>query len=115
MAIFTGMEIDKAELKSKLKEQIAKTQEKIIGFTSMSAPVSPDDAIGRVSRMDAINNKSVAEAALRQAEDKLDKLQHMLATMDEDPNFGNCKRCGRLIPPMRLILMPESPYCVRCA
>lgn len=81
----------------------------------MSAPVSPDDAIGRVSRMDAINNKSVAEAALRQAQAKLARMKHMLATVDEDPNFGTCKRCGRPIPPMRIILMPESPYCVRCA
>ncbi len=107
--------INKEELKNKLHEQIAKTEEKITGYESMSAPVSPDDAIGRVSRMDAINNKSVAEAALRQAKDKLAKMKHMLATVDEDPNFGNCKRCGKPIPPMRIILMPESPYCVRCA
>jgi DnaK suppressor protein len=109
------MEINKSELKTKLREQIAKTEEKIIGYTSMSAPVSPDNAIGRVSRMDAINNKSVAEAALRQAKEKLGQLKHMLATVDDDPNFGSCKRCGRPIPPMRIILMPESPYCVRCA
>lgn len=108
-------EVNKAEIKEKLQEQIATTEEKVRGYEQMSAPVSPDDAIGRVSRMDAINNKSVSEAALRQAKDKLDKMKHMLATMDDDPNFGNCKRCGRPIPPMRIILMPESPYCVRCA
>ncbi|PHI18865.1 TraR/DksA family transcriptional regulator [Lewinellaceae bacterium SD302] len=107
--------MDKEELKDKLREQIARTEEKIKGYESMSAPVSPDDAIGRVSRMDAINNKSVAEAALRQAKDKLSRMKHMLATIDDDPNFGSCKRCGKPIPPLRIILMPESPYCVRCA
>lgn len=109
------MQIDKTDLKEKLQEQIGLTEEKIKDFEAMSAPVSPDDAIGRVSRMDAINNKSVAEAALRQAKNKLLKLHQMLETVDKDPNFGNCKRCGRPIPPMRIILMPESPYCVRCA
>lgn len=109
------MQMNKEELKVKLREQIAITEEKLVSYEAMSAPVTPDDSIGRISRMDAINNKSVAEAALRQAEDKLNKLKHMLATVDDDPNFGNCKRCGRPIPPMRVILMPESPYCVRCA
>lgn len=109
------MTIDKDELRTRLREQIELTQKKIVGYEGMAAPVSPDDAIGRVSRMDAINNKSVAEAALRQARNKLGKLKHMLLTMDDDPNFGICRRCGKPIPPMRVILMPESPYCVRCA
>lgn len=109
------MQIDKTALKEKLQEQILLTEEKIKGFESMAAPVSPDDAIGRVSRMDAINNKSVAEAALRQAKNKLAKMKHMLQSVDDDPNFGNCKRCGKPIPAMRIILMPESPFCVRCA
>ena len=34
-------------------------------------PIAPENAIGRVSRMDAINNKSVNEAALKKAEIKL--------------------------------------------
>lgn len=109
------MEFSKEEIKAKLQEVIAATEEKIEGYESLAQPVSPDDAIGRVSRMDAINNKGVLDAAISQAHDKLNKLRHMLATIDEDPTFGLCKRCGRPIPPMRLILMPESPFCVRCA
>lgn len=109
------MEFSKEEIKTKLREVIAQTAAKIEGYESMAQPVSPDDAIGRVSRMDAINNKGVLDAALAQAQDKLNKLRHMLATVDDDPDFGKCKRCGQAIPPMRLILMPESPFCVRCA
>lgn len=109
------MQMNKEELKEKLREQIAKTEEKLVSYEAMSAPITPDDSIGRVTRMDAINNRSVAQAAFSQAKDKLQKLKHMLATVDDDPNFGNCKRCGRPIPPMRVILMPESPFCVRCA
>ena len=106
--------MDKQEIKTLIEEEIVKTEVKIGEYESMSSPVSPDDAIGRVSRMDAINNKSVTEATLRQAKDKLNKLHHALHRIDED-DFGKCKRCGNNIPLMRVVLMPQSPYCVNCA
>ena len=105
--------IDKAILAEKLTEHITLTEEKIKGFEEMSAPVTPDDAIGRVSRMDAINN-AVQEAALAKAREKLTKLKVMQANLD-DPKLGLCKRCGRPIPVGRLLLMPESAFCVRCS
>lgn len=106
--------IDKAQLAEKLTEHIALTEKKILGFEEMSAPVTPDDAIGRVSRMDAINNKAVQEAALSKAREKLTKLKVIQANLD-DPKLGLCKRCGRPIPVGRLLLMPESAFCVRCS
>ena len=51
----------------KLEEAISKTIQKIRRYEEMTQPIAPDNAIGRVSRMDAINNKSVIEAALRKA------------------------------------------------
>jgi DnaK suppressor protein len=106
--------IDKAQLSEKLSEQITLTEKKIVGFEEMSAPVTPDDAIGRISRMDAINNKAVQEAALSKAREKLTKLKVMQANLD-DPKLGLCKRCGRPLPMGRLLLMPESAFCVRCS
>ncbi|MEL6969381.1 MAG: TraR/DksA C4-type zinc finger protein [Bacteroidota bacterium] len=106
--------MDKQEIKALIKREIIKTEKKITEFDEMSGPVTPDDAIGRVSRMDAINNKSVTEAALRQAKTKLSKLRHALHRVDEE-HFGLCKRCGQAIPVMRVVLMPQSPYCVNCA
>ena len=101
-------------VKEKIESEIAKTTATIADYRSMVQPVSPDNAIGRVSRMDAINNKAVAEAALRQAEDKLMRLQIMLTKVAE-PNFGKCARCGSPIPLARLLLMPQSNFCVNCA
>ncbi|MEM8582940.1 MAG: TraR/DksA C4-type zinc finger protein [Bacteroidota bacterium] len=106
--------MDKVDIKEQLKEQIAQTKEKIANYEGLIGSLTPDDSIGRISRMDAINNQAVVQASLRQAKAKLAKLQHGLSSIDE-PNFGKCKRCGRDIPPMRLVLMPESPFCVRCA
>lgn len=97
-----------------LKKEKIKVEEKIEGLRELTQPISPDSAIGRVSRMDAINNKSVNEAALRQAEEKLNKI---IISLEQSgaPDFGKCKSCGAPIPMGRLIVMPGSSLCVKCA
>ncbi|MBT8195135.1 MAG: TraR/DksA family transcriptional regulator [Bacteroidia bacterium] len=77
-------------------------------------PIAPENAIGRISRMDAINNKSVNEAALRSSLDKQQKMEHALEIIDTE-EFGKCIRCKRDIPFGRLYVMPESEKCIECA
>lgn len=105
---------DKDQLKKQIEELILKTEKNIESYREMSKPIGPENAIGRVSRMDAINNKSVMESALRTAEGKLDKLQRALSRIDKD-SFGTCVDCGQSIAPKRLLYMPESMQCMRCA
>lgn len=106
--------MDKQEIKDLILTEIDKTQRAIKEYEDHTKPVAPDVAIGRVSRMDAINNKSVMEASLRQAREKLDKLNYVLGRVDK-PDFGSCARCGNTIPLGRILLKPESVYCVNCA
>ena len=105
---------DKSDIKDKLLEEIEKTNKSIADYREMTKPISPENAIGRISRMDAINNKSVAEAALRQSEIKLTNLHHVLDSI-EDKDFGICLKCQKPIPIGRILLMPQSRYCVNCA
>jgi len=105
---------ERADLKVKIEEQIKETKVKIEELEELSKPIAPDISLGRITRMDAINNKSVAEAALRTAKRKLGKLQHALSKIDS-PDFGICAVCKRPIQPKRIMLMPESSRCVRCA
>ena len=79
-----------------------------------SKPVAPDDAIGRLTRMDAINAKGMNEANLNSARVKLAKLKRALAKLD-DPDFGICAICDEPIPVGRIMLMPETTVCVQCA
>jgi len=51
------------------KKDLENTLQSIGAFKEMSQPVSPENAIGRISRMDAIQNKSVVESALCKAEE----------------------------------------------
>ena len=105
---------ERKELKAKIETTITETEAKIAQLEMETQPISPENSIGRVSRMDAINNKSVSEAALRTAKRKLSNLKHALAKVDS-PDFGDCARCKNPIPAARLMFMPQSPYCVHCA
>ena len=107
-------EEERNALKIKIEEAIVLTKEKIEGLEKATQPISPENSIGRISRMDAINNKSVAEAALRSSSQKLSKLRVALSKLDQ-PDFGICTFCKNPIPPARLMYMPESTRCVRCA
>lgn len=104
--------------KHKIKEIVIKNIESaesdIIELTEVTKPVAPDNSIGRISRMDAINNKSVNEAALRKTQVRLKKLRNVLEDIDK-PTFGKCTRCGNPIPFGRLEFMPESKKCVKCS
>ena len=105
---------EKEQLKIKIVEKINQTEQEIIELEELTQPISPENSIGRISRMDAINNKSVAEAALRTSRKKLGSLKFALSKIGS-PDFGNCSICKNPIPAARLLYMPESSRCVRCA
>lgn len=105
---------ERQELKTAIDLKIKKTQEAITEYKEMTKPVSPDVAIGRISRMDAINNKSVMEAALRTAEEKLKGLLTAAEKIDA-LDFGICTKCKGEIPLGRLKILPGSTKCVRCS
>lgn len=106
--------MDRSEIVEKIKEEIEKTRDQIIQYRDLTKPISPENAIGRVSRMDAINNKSVNESALRQAEQKLKDLNRVME-MAGSKDFGICLRCKNPIPVGRIMIRPESLYCVNCS
>ncbi len=105
---------EKNDLKKQINLLIEKMKEDISSLEKMTEPVKPENSLGRISRMDAINNKSVMEVSLRNKREKLTKLRVAVINID-DENFGKCKMCKNPIQPKRLIYMPESNRCVRCA
>ena len=106
--------MNKEDIKQTILNEISKTEKLIAEYKELTKPVAPDDAIGRISRMDAINNKSVTEASLRQAEEKLKNLQRVLSRVGTS-EFGICIKCGNPIPEGRILYRPESLTCVDCA
>jgi DnaK suppressor protein len=108
------MQLDKEKIVVLINTELEKTKILINELKEITKPIAPDCAIGRVSRMDAINNKSINEAALRKAKIKLSGLKYSLERLDDD-DFGICAKCGQAIPIGRIMLMPHSRFCARCA
>ena len=101
-------------IKEKLLLETHDTQKKINKYSDLCKPIPPENSIGRISRMDAINNKSVVEAALRESEKKLDDLKYVESQINEE-YFGLCVKCKTSILIGRILFRPQSKYCVNCA
>lgn len=93
--------------RSSLKEEIEELEE-------LTKPIPLDASIGRISRMDAINNKTINESNLRDKKKILQRLERVLENIDSK-DFGKCQRCGLDIPFGRLEYMPHTTRCVNCA
>ena len=105
---------EKDKLEQYIRAEIEALKRNIISYKEGAKPVALDSAIGRVTRMDAINSKNISEESLCKAEIALFKLERALDKID-DPDFGLCMECGEEIPIKRLMIMPGSVLCVECA
>ena len=104
---------EKIELRSLIEQEIVKLTEEIATLEAGSKPISPDNAIGRLIRMEAINAKSISDANMRKAGLRRRRLEDALSRIGEE-DFGICEGCERPIPMQRIMIVPESTYCVRC-
>lgn len=105
---------DKQQIKNRILDEISSSRDQISELEDLTQPIAPDAAIGRISRMEAINNKSVNEHLLAKTKHKLQRLEASLSFIDE-PDYGICRSCKTPIPMGRLMMMPESDRCVECA
>lgn len=100
----TLLETRKAELES-LREESGNSR----------APVELDQqSVGRVSRVDALQQQSMAKAQERQRALDLMRVEQALRRIEEGA-FGYCLDCGEAIAPKRLAIDPAAALCVRCA
>jgi DnaK suppressor protein len=79
------------------------------------APVELDQqSVGRLSRVDAMQQQQMALATDRQREVQITRIHNALARIDAG-EFGACVECGNDIPEKRLEVDPSVPLCVACA
>jgi len=101
------------EIEKIISKELNETLISINEYKELTKPISPENSIGRVSRMDAINNKSVMEESLRKLEAKYEKLK-FIKTQTQNEDFGMCLKCKNQIPLRRIMIIPESRFCVKC-
>lgn len=71
-------------------------------------------AVGRLSRMDALQNQAMAKAGQTRRNVQLQRLKAALSRLAEG-EFGYCDDCGEPIAKGRLELDPAALLCVSCA
>lgn len=104
---------ERQALEQAVRDEMATLRTDIERLSEEVKPIPPDRAIGRLTRMEAINSKSMSEANLRKAKVRLKRLEEALDRLD-DEDYGICLSCERPIPIKRLLLVPESTRCVVC-
>ena len=78
------------------------------------APVTlQQDSVGRLSRMDAMQQQAMAQAQERRAAERK-RIAAALGRLD-DGEWGYCVTCGEEIAEKRLRHDPSVAACVRCA
>lgn len=105
-------------------EQITELRESLVGLRNEleqllsitregSKPVDLDEPIGRLTRMDAIQQQNMSAATRRAFDIRLRQVQQGLGLMERG-DYGACRRCEDPIGYARLKASPETPYCLDC-
>lgn len=71
-------------------------------------------AVGRISRMDALQGQAMAKQSQQRRTIQLQRIEASLQRMEKGI-FGLCLRCGEDINVKRLEFDPTVPLCIECA
>jgi len=101
------------QYKALIIKEINSVKESLNALNEQLKPVSPDSSLGRITRMDAIQNQSVSRQSLNSKKVRLYKLEVALRSVDAQ-TYGICTICGEDIAENRLKIVPESTVCMDC-
>ncbi len=85
----------------------------LFAIEQSARPVDIGQPIGRITRIDALANQSMAKANRRNNEVRLRQVKTALAAVREG-EYGYCRQCGESIGYPRLKARPETTFCLRC-
>jgi DnaK suppressor protein len=86
---------------------------KISGETARPLDLE-QDTVGRLSRIDAIQNQGLTQSLQAREQVQLANLVDALRRIEEG-SFGACRACAQSIPFERLLVFPETKTCAACA
>ena len=97
-----------------LEESLLEIEQYLEKTEESAEAVSPDKGLGRLSRMEAMQDQQLMLEARRRKKMQKVAVQSALQRIDNG-QFGTCIFCGNLIPEERLDVAPESSSCVNCS
>lgn len=105
---------EREQIRQKIIVDIDTVKDEILQLEAKCQPIEPDCSLGRLTRMEAMQEKEVSDHLLQEAKIRLNKLEYAFRKIDE-PSYGVCVECDEPIPVGRLMVMPEASRCVDCA
>lgn len=109
------MPVDAEHFRKKLLAQKAELNAALSQGGDAAKPVELDQtSVGRVSRIDAIQQQEMSLAAQRRREEMIVRIDMALRRIDEG-EYGYCRQCDEEIPEKRLEIDPTCLNCVNCA
>lgn len=97
-----------------IETSLAELEKSMVSLKEMTKPIAPDRALGRIARADMMYMKNIHEANYNKAVFRCSQLKEALKRIHQ-PDFGLCQWCHQPIGMPRLLAMPETTKCVRCA
>lgn len=105
---------DREYFRSVVEERLEEDRAELARLGDSTAPIEPDAAIGRLSRLDAMQMQQTALAQKRALEQDIRNLEAALERLASD-RFGLCRQCRQPIEFTRLQAQPAAQVCTRCA
>ncbi len=103
-----------ATLRSELESLKEELEARLIATAADAKPVTLDQsAVGRVSRMDAMQGQALAQATRRTLQLRLSQCGAALRAV-ADGDYGLCRKCQEPVGIRRLRVKPEAPFCLAC-
>ena len=104
---------EREQLGRRLLEQRAALEVALDGSKGGAGVVSLDEPIGRLSRMDAIQQQKMAQESRRKQALRLSQTVAAIAAFESD-SYGDCRSCDEPIGFRRLSARPETAFCLAC-
>ncbi|MEM9280058.1 MAG: TraR/DksA C4-type zinc finger protein [Pseudomonadota bacterium] len=103
----------------KAKERLEAKRVELEGLSEISREARDtveldQQAVGRLSRMDAMQQQAMAEAQERTRRHDLQRIELAYRRIT-DGDYGYCTECDEEIPDGRLAIDPMAERCVKCA
>lgn len=110
------MELTETELQrlgDKLLQVKKEIEQLLTDSVESSRPVDLGLSIGRLSRVDAMQQQAMAKANREGHQRRLVLIDAALRTL-KSGHYGLCRSCEEPISLKRLKARPETPFCIEC-
>ena len=107
-------EKDLSIYKQKLKSMLLEIDDYLSKTKDSAAAVEPDKGLGRLSRMEAMQDQQMVLELRRRKKRQLLEVKNAISRIEQNL-FGKCVFCGKKISSERLNVFPEVQSCVNCA